>query len=645
VAKGNVQAVTSSKESGGRRLTALRRAGRAAAGSRVARHLAVLACYLAAGVAVTWPRATWLADGKLPATRDGGSYVWGFWWMARQVEHLADPWFTRFIAAPPGAELGYHALMPLEGVVMMPVTVAFGPSASYNVLSIALPGLVCYAMYRAALLWLRTQAGAIAAGAFFGLSTMLTWQSWYLLNIAAGALFLPLTLEAALRLRRHPGWRQAVILGIVLGGSLLTDQESAVLVGILAAAVLVPWLAGRPAPRGDGEDEAAARGPSRGRKLAAAAAAAAVAALVASPQIAAMVVQARSGGASFPQRQASLDYVRYSSFLPWMFEVSPRAVRLGLTALKSFSYPAMVGPRRTFTDGVPTFGLVLTILTVLGLIVSWRRRSAWMLALLWLAGAALALGPTLKIGTHSYVPAAEVWHGLRVSAVLPYTWFVRVPGLSGFREATRILALAMVPAALLAGAAVEWLFRRSVVLIVPVLILGGLEAGWAGNLAIGTMRTALPGLDGPIAADRSHSLVVDVPFGIRGGIAGLGAGFDPEAQVLATADGHPRAVGYLSRIPAPTLAAVRQHAFYEGLLSAQGSQPRRVSEALTHSGGYPALLAAARLDSRRMNVGWVLVWQQKPAIRSYLARTGFRFDYAADGVLVYRPAGAPGSRT
>ena len=271
VAKGNVQAVTSSKESGGRRLTALRRAGRAAAGSRVARHLAVLACYLAAGVAVTWPRATWLADGKLPATRDGGSYVWGFWWMARQVEHLADPWFTRFIAAPPGAELGYHALMPLEGVVMMPVTLAFGPSASYNVLSIALPGLLCYAMYRAALLWLRTQAGAIAAGAFFGLSTMLTWQSWYLLNIAAGALFLPLTLEAALRLRRHPGWRQAVILGIVLGASLLTDQESAVLVGILAVAVLVPWLAGRPAPRGDGEDEAAARGPSRRRKLAAAA--------------------------------------------------------------------------------------------------------------------------------------------------------------------------------------------------------------------------------------------------------------------------------------------------------------------------------------------------------------------------------------
>ena len=62
-------------------------------------------------------------------------------------------------------------------------------------------------MYRAARLWLRTQAGAIAAGGFFGLSSMLTWQAWYQLNLAAGVLFLPLALEAAVRLRRQPGRR------------------------------------------------------------------------------------------------------------------------------------------------------------------------------------------------------------------------------------------------------------------------------------------------------------------------------------------------------------------------------------------------------------------------------------------------------
>ena len=219
----------------------------------MARQLGLLACYLAVGVAVTWPRAAYLA-GSLPSTRDAAAYVWGFWWVARQLTHLGNPWATGYLAAPVGTQLAYHTLMPLPGALMTPVTLTFGPSASYNLLSIACPGLLCYAMYRAARLWLPTGFGAIAAGAFFGLSSNLTWRSWYQLNLALGALFLPLTLAAAIRLRRAPGRRQAVILGAILGAALLTDQESAVLAGILAVLVLIPWLVrpswpGGPTPR------------------------------------------------------------------------------------------------------------------------------------------------------------------------------------------------------------------------------------------------------------------------------------------------------------------------------------------------------------------------------------------------------------
>ena len=120
--------------------------------------------------------------------------------------------------------------MPLPGLLMTPVTLAFGPSASYNLLVILCPGLLCYAMYRAARLWLPTQLGAIAAGAFFGLSAMLAWQDWYHLNIALGALFLPLALEAAVRLRRPRRCaRRPWSCGVVLGAAVLTDSESAVL--------------------------------------------------------------------------------------------------------------------------------------------------------------------------------------------------------------------------------------------------------------------------------------------------------------------------------------------------------------------------------------------------------------------------------
>src|ERR1022692_3985539 len=147
-----------------------------------------------------------------------------------------------YLAAPAGIDLGFHSLMPLPGLLMTPITLAFGPSASYNVMVILVPGLLCYAMYRAARLWLRSQPGAIAAGAFFGLSAMLAQEDWYHLNIAVGALFLPLALEASVRLRRRPGIRQAIALGLVLGAAMLTDPESVVMVAMLTALLLLPWL-------------------------------------------------------------------------------------------------------------------------------------------------------------------------------------------------------------------------------------------------------------------------------------------------------------------------------------------------------------------------------------------------------------------
>ncbi len=571
-------------------------------------HLTVLAGYIAAGIAVSWPRASYLTGGRLPAfRRDTGAYVWGFWWVARQVEHLSNPWFTRSIAAPVGAQLGYHALMPLPGLLLTPVTLAFGAAASYNLLSVITPGLLCYAMYRLARLWLPSQTGAIAAGAFFGLSSLLVYQSWYLLNLAVGPLFIPLALEAAVRLRRSPGRRQAVILGVVIGASLLTDQESAVLVIIAVVLALLPWLAGRPAAA----------------KLRSAALAVAVAAVVASPQLVAMAQQAAAGGATSAPGPLAVDDAQSGLRLPGMFAPSPRVATFGLRKLAALYYD------RPTIDTIGTFGLVLSVLAVAGLIISRRRRSAWLLALLWAGCAVLALGSVLRVGNHVFVPAAVNVSGVRLSAVLPFTWFTRIPGLSGFREASRLTLLGIVPAALLAGSAVNWLRYHARLALVPVLALGILEAGWSGGPGFGTMPAALPALDRPIAADHSASIVVNVPFGIKGGVPDKngGAQFSPEAQVLATADGHPRAVAYLARVPAATLAGIRAEPFYAGLLSAQGGSQRFS----------PARLQAARLNARRMDVGWVLVWRQSSAVLSYLHGTGFRLGYRADGVLVYRP--------
>ena len=173
----------------------------------------------------------------------------------------------------------------------------------------------------------------------------MTWNAWFEIQLALGAIFLPLALEAAVRLGRRPGWRQAVILGVVLGAVLLTDLESSIMTGIVVVAALLPWLARR-----------AARGGERAWvKLRLAGIAAAVTAVVASPQLIAMAQQAMA--ATRPCRRA-----------PWRRTTALRrgpaadirpltaAGAFGLKSLAAYYYRS--GPHSaTFV----AYGVVLTV--------------------------------------------------------------------------------------------------------------------------------------------------------------------------------------------------------------------------------------------------------------------------------------------
>jgi hypothetical protein len=214
--------------------------------------------------------------------------------------------------------------------------------------------------------------------------------------------------------------------------------------------------------------------------------------------------------------------------------------------------------------------------------------------------------------------------------LMPYTWLVHIPGLSALREADRLALLGLVGAAVLAGCAVDWLFRNARPALAVVAVLAIIEAGWTGNPVVrGMMPTAdaLGALDKPIAADHSGSIVLDVPFGLRGGLPLYGSSIARPAFLLATADGHPRAISYTSWVPKPTTRWFKKHPFYVELVAVQDGHPVSAAE-----------LAAARRDVSRMNIGWVLDWGGvNPQVVQYLTDTGFVFDYRADQVSVYRP--------
>jgi hypothetical protein len=264
---------------------------------------------------------------------------------------------------------------------------------------------------------------------------------------------------------------------------------------------------------------------------------------------------------------------------------------------------------------------------------------------------------------------------VRVSNLMPYTWFVRIPGLSSFREADRLAILGLLPAALLAGAAVDWLRYHARPVIAVVAAAAILEAGYGGSAKVGVMPTSYPAVDSAIAADHSGSIVVDIPFGQRGGIPVNGAQFFPQALVMATADGHPRSISYTSRLPTPTKEAIDDHPFYAGLIAVQHDVPMTcpwriprqphsqllclrppgvtLKGLVTSSATLSAReLAQARADAARMNIGWAVVWKRNQSIASFivpfLKAAGFHFAYRTcgkDSVLVYQRSAHTGTRT
>src|SRR6266567_658041 len=604
-----------------------RSAFRRALGHTWVRHLILLVVYLGAGIAATWPRFTYLADGKLPATADVSSYVWNIWWSGHQLLHLSNPFFTRYMAAPVGTHLAFSTLMPLAGWISAPITVLYGPSASFTLLTIATPGLLCYAMYRAARLWLN-EPGAIIAGAFFGLSSMLLWQNWYHVNIAIGTIFLPVTIEAAVRLRRKPNFAPAIALGIALGASILVNQESTVVAIILAAAILVPWLVAAVI-----KDRPLAR-----RAIRPLAVGTVVAIVVGGPELIGMLQQIMSGGASPPAGELASNYAQFGASLPTLFAPSPRLGTFGLGHLASaYSY----SNSEQLLEGLPTFGAVLTGLALIGVAIGWRRRSTWAFLAVWLVSAALALGTSLTIGRncqisqgkwhrpgkvygrfcHQYLPLMSHLHATNVimpggtetgvmkpvlvSNLMPYSWLVRIPGLSGLREADRFALVGLLGAAVLAGLTVQWLSKRKVTmpLIAVIVVLGALEAGWSGNSPTsngyhGTMPTTLPVLDRPLTRDHSGSIVVDVPYGLRGGVAVTGSEIAPNAMLIATHDHHPRAISYTAWVSKAAIDGIGKHAFFRNLYIAEHSQNPT-----------PENIRRATADLRTLNVGWVVEWR------------------------------------
>ena len=175
-------------------------------------------------------------------------------WPAWAMAHLHSLFFSGAVNVPDGANLLSNTSGTLVGVVLAPVTWAFGPIFATNVALTLAPGLSvwgCFAAVRPLVSW---KAGAIPAALVYGYSAAVV-SSLEFGHVSVTILVFPpllfTTLHEIVIRQQHDVRRDGIVLAALLVAQFLVSPEVFVMCLIftavgLVAVVLVGWRQVRP---------------------------------------------------------------------------------------------------------------------------------------------------------------------------------------------------------------------------------------------------------------------------------------------------------------------------------------------------------------------------------------------------------------
>ena len=172
---------------------------------------------------------------------DPFDYMWFLAWWPHALLHGQDPFITHALFAPDRVNLGAVDVIPGPALLLTPVTLAFGPLVSYNVLALAAPVLAAAFGFLLCRYVSRSAAAGVVGGYIFGFSP-------YMLGHLQGHLDLmlifpvPAAVYLVLRLMNNEiaGRRFIALMTVTLAFLFLCSQEIAatfVLVGALTLAL------------------------------------------------------------------------------------------------------------------------------------------------------------------------------------------------------------------------------------------------------------------------------------------------------------------------------------------------------------------------------------------------------------------------
>ena len=339
---------------------------------------AAAVAYLGLALVVWW--GVWSAHPTSTTTcgcGDSALFLWFFAWPAHALTHGLDPFYSTAMSHPGGVNLLANTSELALGVVLAPVTWAFGPVASMNVALTLAPALSALAMYVAVRRWVAWPPAAFAAGLLYGFSPLVLVSLSDAHLMLGWAVVPPLVVACVDELlsgRRGPAG-VGLVLGLLLVVQFFVGTEVLVLLGIAGALGGLLLLGHGIAHRAD----LAAVGRRVGVGLGTAVATAGI--LLAWPAWFALAGPAHTSGRVWPTLELGAEGTTLRAFV-W-----PTPVSAGFTA-----FTHRVGGYQGPTLSGQYVGIGTVVVAVVGLVV-WRRDRR-----LWFFGAMTAVSVVLSLG-------------------------------------------------------------------------------------------------------------------------------------------------------------------------------------------------------------------------------------------------------
>ena len=164
-------------------------------------------------------------------------FVWFLAWLPHALGSGLNPFFSTALMAPQGANLLNSTAVPLPSLLMWPVTAAFGPVASYNILATLALAASAWAAYFALLRLTPNRSSAWVGGMIYGFGGYMVGQAADHVNLMI-AVFPPVIAILLDRIRRGGGpVRMGLLIGVCAAAQIFVNEE------ILATTVIMALLA------------------------------------------------------------------------------------------------------------------------------------------------------------------------------------------------------------------------------------------------------------------------------------------------------------------------------------------------------------------------------------------------------------------